>query len=436
MNKKEQLILRMNIEKYLEEKGIKQSQLSLDSGYISKVINGKIDISDNNLQILAKDLEVSLEQLKAPNDYERYKKYMGESSHLLDKYDKTGQSLIRAKGADLIENLKEDGVDGIIYNVLCGGNVRDITEFITRNRLLISNAALTKLMIEMDWSKSNGNEEYLDFLGKTLQMSSNNDQRIIALWLLGLTQKGLDNIVRGRENLYDYIGKFNTTLNESMLVLQDTFGDIQGQISLNGETVEVNWNFLNLLFTALGAQTLTLRGSSKSMNGKLFERLILGSALSMLGFKYCSTVPKEVDPEEKLFWLSSTEENERETDATLAYNKKAISIDIGFIGKGNPEIASDKMTRFRSEKSIGNIDHLMRTIVIVDTIGANSNLTAIARGIEGSAIEMKDKNWMKNLAIFLSKSFECECVLENIDDKDVHQWIKEKLDQTDNLQFI
>ncbi|EGQ2960266.1 CfrBI family restriction endonuclease, partial [Staphylococcus pseudintermedius] len=140
---------------------------------------------------------------------------------------------------------------------------------------------------------------------------------------------------------------------------------ISGEIKLDNKVININWEIINLLFMAIGAQTLTIRGSSKSMSGKMFEKLVLGSCLTLMGFEYLEEAPSEIDPSKKYFWLSSISESDRETDATITYNEKAISIDIGFIGKGNPEIASDKLTRFRSYKDIGKISHLMRTIVIV-----------------------------------------------------------------------
>ena len=71
--------------------------------------------------------------------------------------------------------------------------------------------------------------------------------------------------------------------------------------------------------------------------------------------------PEVIDKMKKYFWLSHMDEYERETDATVVYNGKAISIDIGFIGRGNPEITLDKVTRFGAYKRIGGVNHDMAT---------------------------------------------------------------------------
>ncbi|TYS31024.1 CfrBI family restriction endonuclease [Bacillus pumilus] len=427
--------LRINIEKLLEEKKKNQSDLSLDSSIVSKILNGKRTPTVQQLEVLAEDLEVSVLELVDTKEYDRFKKYLKEHENLYDLYHNDGQKLMRSSSKDIIEALGEEGLRSLVFNVLCGGNVRDITEFMTRNRLMISNAGIFKLLCDLEHEENN-TDNYLDFLGKSLQLAGNDNQRLLPLWLMGLTKKGLDNIVRGRENLNDYTNKLTNTFEEVVPLLENNFGEIQGTLSINGKDINVDWNFLNNLFTAIGAQTLTVRGSSKSMSGKLFEKLILGAALTLFGFEYRQEVPGTIDPSQKLFWLSSSEEEEREIDATVVFNQKAVRIDIGFIGKGNPEIATDKMTRFRSESEIGKLDHLTKTIVIVDTIGTNSHMSSIAESIEGYAVEMKDELWIKHFSKHLDNCLGTGGMLAGLDDEEVHKWIEERLENINLAQFV
>ncbi|MDK7433799.1 MULTISPECIES: CfrBI family restriction endonuclease [Bacillus cereus group] len=427
--------LRINIEKLLEEKKKNQSDLSLDSSIVSKILNGKRTPTIQQLEVLAQDLGVSVAELVDTKEYERFKRYLNEHENLYDMYHNDGQKLMRSSSKDIIEALGEEGLRSLVFNVLCGGNVRDITEFMTRNRLIISNAGIFKLLCDLEHEENN-TDNYLDFLGKSLQLAGNDNHRLLPLWLMGLTKKGLDNIVRGRENLNDYTNKLTNTFEEVVPLLENNFGEIEGTISINGKEINVDWNFLNNLFTAIGAQTLTVRGSSKSMSGKLFEKLILGAALTLFGFEYRQEVPETIDPSQKLFWLSSSEEEEREIDATVVFNQKAVRIDIGFIGKGNPEIATDKMTRFRSESEIGKLDHLTKTIVIVDTIGTNSHMSSIAESIEGYAVEMKDELWIKHFSKYLDNCLGTGGILADLDDEEVHNWIEEGLESINLAQFV
>lgn len=427
--------LRINIEKLLEEKKINQSDLSLDSSIVSKILNGKRSPTSQHLRILAQDLEVSVAELTDTKEFERFNRYLNEHENLYAMYHSDGQKLMRSSSRDIIEALGEEGLRSLVFNVLCGGNVRDITEFMTRTRLIISNAGIFKLLCDLE-HEENTTDNYLDFLGKSLQLSSNDNHRLLPLWLMGLTKKGLDNIVRGRENLNDYINKLTNTLEEVVPLLEHNFGKIEGSISVNGKEINVDWEFLNNLFTAIGAQTLTVRGSSKSMSGKLFEKLILGAALTLFGFEYRPRVPEIIDPSQKLFWLSSSEEEEREIDATVVFDQKAVRIDIGFIGKGNPEIATDKMTRFRSEGEIGSLHHTTKTIVIVDTIGTNSHMSSIAESIAGYAVEMKDELWIKHFSKYLDNCLGSGDILVDLDDNEVHEWIEERLEHINLAHFI
>ncbi|WP_053464905.1 CfrBI family restriction endonuclease [Staphylococcus carnosus] len=411
---------------YLFESGSDKKRFLLNDSLIKKYIFYERELDQKE--------KMYIEELTGFKFYENDKIYF---ENFYDIYDDNAKDLIKASGKDLVKALNKEGLSNIVYNVLCGGNVRDTMEFMTRNRLIISNASLLELFSEIghyydnDWEK-----KYLEDVSKSLLDSKNDSNRILNLWLLGLTKKGLDNIVRGKENLFEYKERLYNTFNETNETLESKFGNLRGQIIINNQKIQLDWKLINIIFMAIGAQTLSIRGSSKSMSGKMFEKLVLGSCLTLMGFDYLPVTPTEVDFDKKCFWLSSVSEAERETDATITYKGKAISIDIGFIGKGNPEIASDKLTRFRSYKEIGKINHLMRTIVIVDTIGNNSNLTLIANNIEGSAIEMKNKFWVKQFATILSNFFDVNCNVENIKEDELHKWLEKETKNIDFSQFI
>lgn len=153
-------------------------------------------------------------------------------------------------------------------------------------------------------------------------------------------------------------------------------GSLNSEISIGGsQKTQINWLWLTYLLNTIGAQTLAVRGSEKSAYGKLFEKLVLGSLLHILGFKHV-VPPQEY---EKVFWLSSRAEK-RESDATLLYELgKGVRFDIGFIGRGNPEISLDKVTRFEREISLGRSKFFMATIILVDRIGTNSRIERMAK---------------------------------------------------------
>src|SRR3989344_9380367 len=88
----------------------------------------------------------------------------------------------------------------------------------------------------------------------------------------------------------------------------------------NGKESILDWHDMLSLFCTIGSQTLAVRGSEKSTYGKLFERLVLGSVLQVLGFEHVLYPPRKTTG---VFWLSSRLEA-RESDATLLCKKTPV----------------------------------------------------------------------------------------------------------------
>jgi hypothetical protein len=209
-------------------------------------------------------------------------------------------------------------------------------------------------------------------------------------------------VLRGdAENLKIYLTELEKTLSNSVKQSTEEFGDLQGQITIDKENYLVNWPSLLQLFLAIGAQTLALRGSEKSMYGKLFEKLILGSVLNILGFKFIDA--SDTSSSDKVFWLSQREDK-RESDATLLIKAGVgVRFDIGFIGPGNSEISLDKVSRFEREMDFGRSKHFMSTIIIVDRIGDGSRIGDLAAKIDGNIVQMSMNYWVKEIAGLLHK---------------------------------
>lgn len=353
---------------------------------------------------------------------------------IYDQYSDVGKNNIKATRNDFIEALGDENVKEIIVKVLLGGNVRDITEFITQRRLMNSYAALIELFAGIS-EEHDDVDDYANYVTRDL-LDARGDEKIIDLWLLGLTKKGLDNIVRSEDNIRDYKKKFTDSMKDTITDFTVSYGSLTGVLEHNNVKLELSWDRLMRLMLAAGAQTLSIRGSAKSMNGKLFEKLVLGSLLVSTGFEYIPEPPETIDPGKKLFWLSHMDENERETDATVVYGGQAISIDIGFIGKGNPEITLDKVTRFGSYKQIGGIDHDMSTIIIVDTVADNSDLFNKAERVNGHVFQMKKENWTISFAKQIKEIFDLDNDLALQDIKDLEAFFITKLKDVKIRRFL
>jgi hypothetical protein len=188
------------------------------------------------------------------------------------------------------------------------------------------------------------------------------------------------------------------------------------------------------LLAAVGSQTLTIRGSEKSAYGKLFERLILGSLLSVLGFSYTG---KEGGINfEREFWLTSQHEK-RESDATALWRMgMGARFDIGFIGRGNSEISLDKVTRFESELNFGRSSWFMATIIIVDRIGTKSRIQELADAVNGNIVQMSMAYWPQAVARVLAEKMDFEHPLVNMKQSEIGDYLATSLDSIPLEKFL
>ena len=355
---------------------------------------------------------------------------------IFDNYSEIGKSNIKSTRSEFISSIGIDGTKSAIENVLLGGNVRDITEFIVQKRLANSYASLLDLFACPDLLVFSNPTDYANAILAERDRARDDREKILCLWLLGLTKKGLDNIVRGSNNLSDYVNAFSSSTIASLNSLEEDFGELSGTLKLGEKEFNVTWETLLPLLMAVGSQTLTIRGSAKSMNGKMFEKLVLGSLLSILGFRFYDQPPRSVDTNEKAFWLSNMDVNERETDATIVYHRKAISIDIGFIGKGNPEITLDKVSRFGRYKDIGGIRHDMATIIIVDTVADNSDLINKAHRVNGHVIQMRHADWVAQFANLLKTIYQINYDFVDYERPQYIEFLHSRLSAINITQFL
>jgi hypothetical protein len=250
--------------------------------------------------------------------------------------------LLTAGGADLVRRIGIDVVRGVVLDVLTGKNLRDSTEVLTRRRI----AALNLATVNMFMRGSNALPDFVERLPHLaahclLQSAVPKADRWLAQWAIGLTDKAFQNVLRDNPKaLAEYRDRYIQASAEAIAAHTKDEGELCGVLeSTSGLKAQVNWLFLTYLLGTVGAQTLAIRGSDKSAYGKLFEKLVLGSLLSILGFKHVPRgQPQRLEAE---FWLASRGER-RESDATLLYEPgKGVRFDIGFIGRGKRNWAAE-----------------------------------------------------------------------------------------------
>jgi len=255
--------------------------------------------------------------------------------NLADLLPTSAKKLLARSGPNLIRNLGIEVIRGIVYDVLTGKNLRDSTELLTRRRIAGLNLGLVKMFLNGTLASADFVEELPRLASDMLQRTGlKKSERWLGQWILGLTDKAFQNVLRDDPKaLAAYARRYAEVCREVVEERRKEDGSLSGILQLeSGDKAKVDWLFCAYLLNAVGAETLAIRGSEKSAYGKLFEKLVLGSLLYILGFKHISR-----DKPTKLrnvFWLSSRGER-RESDATVLLGAgKGVRFDIGFIGRG------------------------------------------------------------------------------------------------------
>jgi hypothetical protein len=335
--------------------------------------------------------------------------------------------LLSASGSQLVAQVGLDVVRGVVLDVLTGKNLRDSTEVLTRRRLTALNLAMLNFFIQ---GASTTNEFIAQLPHRATELLKRGHltkaDRWIAQWMLGLTDKAFQNVLRDDTHaLSEYRDRYIAACQSAVESHAQLYGALTGEIALSSHVrAEINWLFMAYFLNTIGAQTLAIRGSEKSAYGKLFEKLVLGALLHILGFEQVVPPPTRFD---RVFWLSLREER-RESDATLLYTLgKGVRFDIGFIGRGNPEISLDKVSRFEREIQLGRRRFYMATVILVDRIGEKSRIERLAEEIDGTIIQMSGSYWPQQVAQVLHQRLGFDHELVTMSQESVGDYLKSKM---------
>lgn len=165
-----------------------------------------------------------------------------------------GLSLAKYSGKQLIERLGQELIRNTVSEVLCGGNLRDLTEGLTSKRVLLSNVALLVSFLKAE--KEFG-LNLLAAISEELRTGKlNPEQKVFLQWLMGLTNKGIQNILRSEQvQVQNYLEDLETTFSKVTDQSLKEFGELNGNLVINEEIYSLNWHSILQLFSALGAQT-------------------------------------------------------------------------------------------------------------------------------------------------------------------------------------
>lgn len=358
-------------------------------------------------------------------------------------FPEKGKLVLTATGKEFIEKLGVETARQVILAVMLGENIRTQTEPLTRRRVAIATGAMIYLFAK-GWASHDDFTEKLPALAlQQMDGVSQSNKAVFwpAQWLIGLTGKSIQNVLRSHsDSRKGYIRDFEKAVNEASIICQEDFGDISLSMGcfIDGESKKnirnLSWKDLTYMSTAVGAATLTIRGSEKSTYGKLFERLIMGSVLTILGFEHVEN--SQSHKAEKVFWLSDSSDV-RECDATIRLRPgKLARFDIGFIGKGNSEITKDKLSRFASEIEQSGKSNYSHSFIIIDKLSQTSK-TIEAAGKSGAVIiQMSMQYWALELATRLQERLGYSAEILSLSEDQISSYLEKKLHEVPILNFL
>lgn len=358
-------------------------------------------------------------------------------------FPEKGKLVLTANGKEFIEKLGVETARQVILAVLRGENIRKQTEPLTRRRVAIATGAMISLFAK-GWAEIDDFTDKLSALALEQMDNTSQSKKDTfwpAQWLIGLTGKSIQNVLRSNPELrQSYIQDFENAVEEASQRCREDFGDISMNLGyvIDGELKQnprpLDWKDLTHLSTAIGATTLTIRGSEKSTYGKLFERLIMGSVLTILGFQHVESA--QSNKLEKVFWLSDSSDV-RECDATIRLRPgKLARFDIGFIGKGNPEIMKDKLTRYANEIQQNGIANFSQTFIIVDKMPDTTKTADAALKSGAEIIQMSMQFWALELAKGLKKRLGYKAEILSISEDEMSNYLEQKLKPVPILNFL
>lgn len=266
-----------------------------------------------------------------------------------------------------------DAVRQAVLHLMTGGNYRDITERVVREKLHIYHSWLLQIVHRAR------NEYGKDWVRELLARlnEAKNKEKILAdmrVWLLGLTHKTEQNLALSKKDSNEIL----SFVNEMLSLCNEVAGK---QRWSNGTiTIDLRNNSTNAIekldlaeslwfLQMVGATSLTVRGSNKAVYGKRLERAFLRAGLELLGLQLNEN-----------YWLNieRDEEVDREADGEVETKRGRVRIDIGLIGEGNQEVPEDKLNR------VGR-----NGIVIVDRLGRQSTVLNTAERLGVKLIQIR-----------------------------------------------
>lgn len=134
------------------------------------------------------------------------------------------KQLMKYNGTEVIARLGEDAIKEAVNGILHGRNVRSLTEGLTRQRIAACSAGVLTAIVSANSHIHAFSDNIVSLAGKeyTQKQKKTEAESMFLLWLMGLTQKGVQNVLRGDvdEALDEYAETTQKSLDKATSIAQ------------------------------------------------------------------------------------------------------------------------------------------------------------------------------------------------------------------------
>lgn len=158
--------------------------------------------------------------------------------------------LLTGTGRQFVERLGVEATRQAVLNIMLGQNVRAQTEKLTRQKIAQVSGAMVVLFAKGLREIPDFQSRLPDLAMQQIAASKKNDNASIwpAQWLIGLTGKAVQNVLRNDPALIqDYAQDFQAAIEEAALKCQADLGDLKMILGFvedkSGLPVELDWRY-------------------------------------------------------------------------------------------------------------------------------------------------------------------------------------------------
>ncbi|RMG21464.1 MAG: hypothetical protein D6730_18280, partial [Bacteroidetes bacterium] len=130
-----------------------------------------------------------------------------QKKKISDFIPQLGKDLVSISRNEVIGKIGQDVIKEIVTSILTGGNVRSLTEGLTRRRLTLSNASiLLAYLNSLQNIEKFRKSPFLMVKEEFVASNPGNEEKAYLNWMIGLSKKGIQNILRDdHEKVHDYL---------------------------------------------------------------------------------------------------------------------------------------------------------------------------------------------------------------------------------------